>query len=1003
MKVNWILLTLMFPVILASVSTAARCAELPWDLGHYHHTSFTGADGIVGANALAQTADGFLWINSKKGLVQYDGNQFRPFEPSSSEKLLHSSISTLFAPSTGGLWISYGGEGVSFIEHGRVTNYGTRSGWPEKAAYYGTYFFENRRHEVCAYVHSVGLMKFDKGVWRLLSTETLNLWPGNFAQDADRNLWVASSKSGAIYMLRDGAVHFTQVGNLAGAFGVSISDKGTIFISTADHLIHRFEFENGQLVVVGQSIPIFSRHVLTDSRGGLWIGSSDGIHYIRSLSALTTNSSTPYRSVEETFGKSQGLSGNLDLAVIEDREKNIWVASENGVDRFSPSAFSTLSLPTDMDLLTITPGSQGDAWIGSESTPVLHLNGRVLTTTNVPPYALAIYNDSNSGSVYSVAGEDLWQLAPGMPTKLATLSGHEDLGMTTDHQGRIWILQTESDSIEIWDGTRLTHTTDLGTPVSIAHDPSGTIWLGYASNRIVSVDGQSRHTFQEANGLSVGTIRAMAFRAGLTWVGGEEGLEFLKDGKFSTVKLDGAAKLSEITGLVFDRDGALWIHSPYGMIRIPSDDIQAVTQNPEYAASYKLFDQTDGVPGSPSMVHSLPSLREGLDGRIWIAGGTTAAWLDPHDIPMNPVKPLAIITALSGSNRNYDVDANATSLLPKEARSLQIDYTAPLLTQSNRVRFQYRLHGLDDTWQDAGNRRQAFYSHLKAGNYRFEVRATNENEPWATASVSAHFDIPPMWFETWWFRTLCVALAIALLWFALRWRINKATSQLRTRMQIRANERESIARDLHDTLLQSTQSLSLHLFALSQDVSDAHLQAELSRLSTMTNDAVKEGRDKVRHLRRDKAIASNPITSLSQIGEDLSARHDIRFRTLVKGYVRPLKMTPGEEVHLILKESIINAFLHSGATDIDLFLSFGRLLFIASVADNGRGLGKEMLPRGNREGHWGIPGMRERARNMHGSLTIGSRPSGGTKVRIVVGSWRLYSHRANSLNHPEES
>ena len=990
MTVRWVFLTLVFSVVLTLASTAARCAELSWHLGHYHHTSFTGADGVAGANALAQTADGVLWVNSKKGLVQYDGYQFRPFEPSFGEKLLHSSISTLFAPSSGGLWISYGGQGVSFIDHGHVTNYEAGSAWPEKAAYYGTYFFENAHHEVCAYVHSVGLMKFENGGWQPLSADTLNFWPGNFTQDAGKNIWAVSSESGAIYKLRDGDVHFIQIGSLTGAFGISVSTDGNIFISTIDHFIHRFRVNNDHLVAVGLPIPVYSRHVLTDSKGGLWMGSSDGIHYVRSLAALPADSSTRYESVQETFNKGQGLSGNLDLAVIEDREKNIWVASENGIDRFSPSPFSMLSLPADVDLLTLTPGFQGDVWIGSETLPVLHVDDKGSNQTSVPPSALAMYSDPKSQSAYSVANQDLWRLAPNAPKKITALTGHEDLGMAADRQGRLWILQTEKDSIEIWDGARLTHATDLGTPVSISNDPMGTIWLGYASNKIVSVDGETRHVFNEANGLSVGTVRALAFRSGIVWIGGEEGLQFLKGGKLSSVTLNGSAKLSEITGLVFDEDGALWVHSPSGMLNVAPSEVRAVIQNPGHAALYRLFDQTDGVPGSPSMVHSLPSLREGFDGRIWIAAGTEAAWLDPHEIPLDPVRPKAVITSIFDGVRNYDVHSNATIELPKDARSLQIDYTAPLLTGSNREEFQYRLHGFDEGWQDAANRRQAFYSHLKAGKYWFEVRATDQVNRWDTASDSIRFDLPPMWFETWWFRSLCVALGIGMLWLTVRWRIRKATSQLRARMQIRADERESVARDLHDTLLQSTQSLSLHLFALSQDISDDRVKTELTRLSTMTNNAVREGRDKVKGLRDDRGAGTVTITALNQIGEDLSAGSDIRFRTLISGRARPLKKKAGEQVHFILKEAILNAFHHSNAKDIDLRLSFGRLLFSASVIDNGRGLSGDMRARGNREGHWGIPGMRERARNIHAYLTIRSGAGQGTKVRIVAASWRLY-------------
>lgn len=981
-------------LICASVRSVAH--PVSWTLEKYEHTTYGKKDGAPQTiAAVTQDSDGLLWLTADRGVVTFDGHEFRPFAPLPHEHLINSQVFSLFAPRGGGIWITYGVPGVSFISHGHITNYDVKSGWSEKNAK----FFTDKDGDVFAYAFP-GIYKFSGSFWKRIDANEKQIDLTKIFQDKSYNVW-GITESGKVYLKTPDTNQFIDTNTqVAGAFGISVLAGGYVFVSTRDHLIHQYRATGLSLSEIGSPLSIYSPSVFEDSHGNIWIGSADdGVHFLGPVSVLSTVQKADLKSVSQTINQANGLTGNF-ATVFEDREGDIWVVTENGADRFRPTAFSRVVFPAGMTMISIAPGASGDVWLGSENAKVFHVVNDKPTETDVPWFAITMFTDSHDGSVYAANVNDLWQLAPGAPSKLAKLplqGGGIVRAITRDHEGRIWASMRGDFSLATWNGSRWIGHNGNGVPLALATDPGGIVWAGF-DNRLVSYKENAVKQFSAADGLSVGIVKVITPHAGSLWIGGDRGLQTLQNGVFKTLTLEGSLGLQDISGVVFDHDRNLWVHTLDGLFRISAESLEHAPNGLTVSVPYRRFDSDDGLPGTPSQMRALPSIQLGSDGRLWISGGTAAAWLDPEALPPLWPAPKPVIRSLSDGMTNFDVSMPDLRL-PKEARDIQIDYTSPELARPTHVRFQYRLNGFDSTWQNVGARRQAFYSHLRAGHYTFLIRAANEGQDWTGPITNFQFNISPFYFEMWWFRASLVLAALAVLWLLFRVFVYRAARRLQSHFRIRIEEREAIARDLHDTLLQSTQGLALHLDALSKTTVDPQVQQGLRQLAVMTNDAVIAGRDRVSRLRSDRSATGDLIAELTSLGEELSQRCNIEFRLTVKGPIKFLKSVVEDESRRILGEALVNAFQHASATGIYVELCFGFSRFEAVVSDNGVGIPGSTLTKGAEVGHWGIKGMHERAKKISARLNIQSVEHGGTKLVLSLSQRKAYVHRFGWTDH----
>ena len=334
--------------------------------------------------------------------------------------------------------------------------------------------------------------------------------------------------------------------------------------------------------------------------------------------------------------------------------------------------------------------------------------------------------------------------------------------------------------------------------------------------------------------------------------------------------------------------------------------------------------------------------------------------------------------------------------LPPTPRDLQIDYTSPTFPIPQKVKFRYRLDGYDRDWHEAGTRRQAFYTDLPPGKYSFRVIASNSDGVWNESAAKLDFSIAPAYYQTNWFRALCAFIFLALLWAAYQWRVRQLQHQFDMTLDARVGERTRIARDLHDTLLQSAHGVLLRFQTVSQLLPDRPIEAKekLDNAIDQTADFITEARDEVQGL-RDSTVQRNDLAlAISTLGQELgtdSANHRPAFRVAVEGEARNLHPILRDEIYKIAAEALRNAFRHSQARQIEVEIRYDNEQFRLRVRDDGKGIDPAILSGQGRKGHYGLPGMRERATLIGGKLVVWSEVDAGTEVELRVPASTAYA------------
>ena len=370
------------------------------------------------------------------------------------------------------------------------------------------------------------------------------------------------------------------------------------------------------------------------------------------------------------------------------------------------------------------------------------------------------------------------------------------------------------------------------------------------------------------------------------------------------------------------------------------------------------------------------------DGKLWFSVFDGVAMIDPAHLAKNDAPPPVFIRSLSANGRSYSTYQDLT--LPKSTHEVSLDYTALSLTLSERNRFRYQLVGLDKEWQDAGTRRQAFYTNLSPGTYTFKVIATNNDGVWNETGTSITFTIPPTFIQTIWFDLLLAAIAICLLWIAYIRRLRRATEEVSARLGERLQERERIARELHDTLLQDFQAIILRFQLIANRLrhEDPNWVAMESGLD-YADRVLFDGRNQIRGIRTDMKALDKLSTSLAAYGEELTHLWPLTFHLTLRGTQFELNPVVRDEIYLVGREALGNAFKHSNGTGVEIEISYLAAEFRMRVYDDGAGIDPEIADRG-RPGHWGIDNMRERARKIGANFKITGLPKGGTTVELTI-------------------
>jgi signal transduction histidine kinase len=421
----------------------------------------------------------------------------------------------------------------------------------------------------------------------------------------------------------------------------------------------------------------------------------------------------------------------------------------------------------------------------------------------------------------------------------------------------------------------------------------------------------------------------------------------------------------------------------------------------------RVLDRLDGAQPNPPYFN--PAARS-PDGRVWFANGQVVQMVDPSRLRARALPAATHIDALVVDRR--EIAAKGDVQIPPRPRDLQIDYTSPTFTAAQQVRFRYRLDPLDSDWRDVGARRQAFYTDLSPGSYVFRVSAANGDGIWNEKPTALAFSVAPAWFETTWIRTLGVVGFAALLWGLYLLRVRQLRERFVLTLEARVAERTRIARDLHDTLLQSFHGLLLRFQTVFELMPNrpGEARAMLGNAIDQAATAISDGRDAVQALRTSVTESNNLAAAIRSLGDELRVQHgaeaNVAMRVDVRGVTRPLHPIVRDETFRIAGEALRNALRHAGATQVEVEVTYDRQHLRVRVRDDGKGIDPQVLREQGRQGHFGLAGMRERAAVVGGRLTVWSALDSGTEIELTVPAANAYVAAARdtaSSEAPHES
>jgi signal transduction histidine kinase len=964
--------------VLCAPAGAVATRFSPIDL---HHTGWTARDGAPPSIiAIAQTPDRWLWLATESGIYRFDGVRFTRFRPH-GDALPAIGFWSMRLLRSGVLWIGYRGGGASRWQDGRLRSFGAAQGLPLAsivdfeedgagtvwaATAYGLYRFDGRR-----WSQAPASMGAPQGMCTLLSDRARVMWAqcesGSFALAPRAAAFVAvSGPVGLGRLAQDGAGMVWSVGNPRG----EVAALGTARRAQPAPYWPRPRIAGGTV--------LFER----DGRHA-WVTRADGV-----MRAGPDGSG-------KVFGTAQGLSGSMPNCLFQDIEGNVWIGTESGLDRFRPTRLAGVALPQIfIDSPLIAAGADGALWVGATRLPRPGIAAfRTLPAERADSAVQAVLPVEPEGALVSTPG-GLWRVNGGRREKvpLPPGAGAQDMyDMARDADGGLW---TKVRKLGLWRLHEGVWQPQGGYPAlegsnvrCMRLDARGRMWFGFADGSVRVLDGGAVRSYGPRDGLAIGAVLQLAELDGAIWAGGANGVARFDGQGFQALADASGEPIAGVSGLAM-ANGTLWLNGSTGIGIVDAAELARFRREPRYRVALRRLDHLDGLRGAASTFYS--SAVTGTDGKLWFTTTAGLFWLRP-DSAANRLAPPVEILALRADGAAVPLDGNHAATLAPQPGRIQLDYTALSLTMPERMRFQYRLDGVDRGWQEGGPARTAEYTDLGPGSYTFRVRASNNDGVWSERDAVLGLEVAPSFHQTIWFRLLCGAALAAGLWALYRRRLARAARLASERTEARLHERERIARELHDTVLQTVQGLMLQVDAACQQLPpDAPARAGIERSLRRAAAGIDEGRDKVLDLRQHAGDQPDLVGHVcAAVCAEVPA--GMRIDAASRGATRRLAPEVFAEVSALAREALRNALRHAGAASISVQADYGDDVFTLAVTDDGCGIPQEVREAGARAGHWGLVGMRERACRIGAELVLESAPGAGTRVALRLAAARAYA------------
>lgn len=959
----------------------------------YTHTSWRVQDGSLPAGMyhIVQTSDGFLWFLSLPAdIYRFDGVRFLPWRLPAGFSIDRSM--NIFADHAGGLWV-LGTRDIVRLKGTAVSSHFQLEGGMfqsiSEAPDNSLWILQRDSSAPLCHLTDRAKRCFGK-------SDGIPISPfQSLLADGNGGFWLGG-RMGDLIHWRDGNSEMYKVGGEVQS--LALGPDGSLWVGISGEGPGRGleQLTDGALKAFvtptfnGSSFDIGT--LMFDRDGNLWVGTvGKGLFRI-------------HGSMVDHYDHTNGLSGDSVWALFEDREGIVWAGTTSGIDSFRDPRVVTFSQAEGLgkDLPAgVLASRDGTIWVANAGSLDHIVNGKVSSIRagkGLPGNQVTRLLEDRSGNLWVGVDDGLYLFKNGRFRRLPE-PNHQPLGMVIglveDIDGNIWAecRSNPQKLVRIRDfHVREVFPAPQVPPAwMLAPDPHGGIWIATREGDLVLFrQGVQRKFPLNANAKNPAPHKILAQAEGSVLAAFDDGLLEFRDGKVQRMTTKNGLPCDFVISFVQDKEKRWWLYTRCGVVEFSDSELQRWWANPDTIVQNHVYDTFDGAqPNIPSFNSSDIS----PDGRVWFTSGVVVQVVDPSSLSEKALPAETYIESVAADRKEFAATDNLK--LSPHTRDLQIDYTSPSFAIPQKVKFRYRLDGYDRDWHDASARRQAFYTDLSPGKYSFRVTASNRDGIWNDKAAKLDFSVAPAYYQTNWFRALCAVALIALLWAAYQWRVRQLKHQFALTLDVRVGERTRIARELHDTLLQSAHGLLLRFEIVSQLLPDRAIEAKekLDTAIEQTADFITEARDEVQGL-RDSTVQRNDLAlAISVLGEELAARsteYRPAFRVTVEGEARNLHPIVRDEVYKTSAEALRNAFRHAQARRVEVEIRYDNEQFRLRVRDDGKGIDPAILSRQGCDGHYGLPGMRERAALIGGKLVLWSEVDAGTEVELRVSADHAY-------------
>jgi ligand-binding sensor domain-containing protein/signal transduction histidine kinase len=925
--------------------------------------------------AFAQTIDRYLWIGTTGGLVRFDGERFLTFDRENTPAFTENNVFCLMVSRDNSLWIGMEGGGLLRYRDGAFRSFSANDGLTNN---FVRVVYQDTKGRIWVGTDNGLFQIIGERVQRVDNSDSLpSIAVHAIHEDSRGGLWAGGSR---LVRLLDGSAseyHLRGEASQNRVKSIIETRDGAVWVGTVSGL--QKMVSGGQTVAGFKRVPEISgtvRFLRETSDGTLWIGTiGHGLHTYRD-----------HHFAEMTAPNA--LPSNTLLNLFEDVEKNLWIGTQGGMVRLSKTPVRTVTLPdaADSDAETVYQDHNGDLWVSAVNL-FRYRNGKAT------PYQFPGLSGVRIRNVFRDRDGVLWIGTEGrgayrqVGSRLVQYSTKEGLtnnfirAFLQSRDGSVWIATDEG--VNRWRPEGITNFQMRDglcyfSTRSMLEDRNGDIWIGTdrGVSRLHGGRFQSDGATEALKNEKVWAIHEDS--DGGLWFGTRTGgLYRWRSGKLTHYTATQGLASNGIYELLEDRKSNLWMSGPNGISSINRHELDAIAGGLSRRTAVTLYGVSDGLETIQMCGGEKPAGVLTTQGEVWFPSskGPVRVSVDQPK-PTNPAP--VVIDQIVADGRQF-LASDRISLGPDNAK-LEVHFGVVLLQSQERVRFRYMLEGFDKSWSDASLARVAYYTNLPPGKYQFRVAAFAMNNPEQVAQAALEIVQTPHFYRTSWFLSSCLLLSAGLVWGAYQFRLG----QLRARFQAVLDERNRLAREMHDTLIQGCVSVSALLEAY---VSIGHTEPDtktdlLDCARTHLRSAIDEAREAVWDLRQNSAVTD--ITPLLEaMAERVSHEFGVPIVCRVSGKPFALDQSTVHEVLMVAREALYNSVRHGHPRKVELGICFEGGTCSVEVRDDGTGFDPAMLTS-SAGGHYGLIGMKERVERIGGKFVLRSGAGEGTELTIQV-------------------